>query len=385
MAGSQANQAHAAIETVIRLESARLIAGLARYAGGDIGLAEELAQDAVVAALEQWPRDGVPANPGAWLMTVAKRRAVDMFRRNRELERKYSEIGRDLESADDDGTADFDRAITDDIDDDLLRLIFTACHPVLAVQARVALTLRLLGGLTGGGTGWGWLLVLALGAVSAVYGILQAAMSTDLKRLLAALDKDHSFAGRRDAAVVRTFLSTEARLSESATLRYAPDDPTTHDVDLDARVARVMGKGRRERLVPLSVSAVKALDRYERVRREHEFLVHAFVPHMETEQETLHPVMERLLRERTPRIPMTHAHTEIRGLIDSLGALGEPAGVEGTAWLVETRRALYELFALLKVHLAEEEHYLAVLEGSLSPEERDALAQSLDHAMAQPI
>ncbi|HEX9519347.1 MAG TPA: sigma-70 family RNA polymerase sigma factor [Streptosporangiaceae bacterium] len=129
------------------MESARLIAGLARYAGGDIELAEELAQDAVVAALEQWPNDGVPAKPGAWLMTVAKRRAVDLFRRNRDLERKYAEIGRDL-TADDDGTADFDRAISDDIDDDLLRLIFTACHPVLPVQARVALTLRLLGGLT---------------------------------------------------------------------------------------------------------------------------------------------------------------------------------------------------------------------------------------------
>ena len=94
MAGSQADQARAAIETVIRLESARLIAGLARYVGGDIGLAEELAQDAVVAALEQWPRDGVPKNAGAWLVTVAKRRAIDVFRRNRDLERKYAEIGR---------------------------------------------------------------------------------------------------------------------------------------------------------------------------------------------------------------------------------------------------------------------------------------------------
>jgi len=148
VAGSQEEHAHAAIETVIRLESARLIAGLARYADGDIGVAEELAQDAVVAALEQWPRDGVPKNPGAWLMTVAKRRAVDQFRRNRDLERKYAEIGRDQESAETDGTGDFDRAIADDIDDDLLRLIFTACHPVLTVQARVALTLRLLGGLT---------------------------------------------------------------------------------------------------------------------------------------------------------------------------------------------------------------------------------------------
>ena len=140
--------AHAAIETVIRLESSRLIAGLARYAAGDIGLAEELAQDAVVAALEQWPQAGVPANPGAWLMTVAKRRAVDQFRRRQELDRKYEQIGRALEAEGDDGTADLDRVAAADIDDDLLRLIFIACHPVLPVTARVALTLRLLGGLT---------------------------------------------------------------------------------------------------------------------------------------------------------------------------------------------------------------------------------------------
>ena len=142
------SQAHAAIETVIRLESSRLIAGLTKYAYGDIGIAEELAQDAVVAALEQWPRQGVPAKPGAWLMTVAKRRAVDQFRRNRELERKYAQIGRVLEAEADDGTAALDRAVADDIDDDLLRLIFISCHPVLPVRARVALTLRLLGGLS---------------------------------------------------------------------------------------------------------------------------------------------------------------------------------------------------------------------------------------------
>jgi RNA polymerase sigma-70 factor, ECF subfamily len=137
----------AAIETVIRLESARLIAGLARYTG-DIGLAEDLAQDAVVAALEQWPREGVPRNAGAWLMTVAKRRAVDSFRRNRELEKRYAQIGRALLAEGDSITPDFDQAFSDDIDDDMLRLIFTACHPVLSVQARVALTLRMLGGLT---------------------------------------------------------------------------------------------------------------------------------------------------------------------------------------------------------------------------------------------
>src|SRR5580700_5202688 len=140
-------RALAAIETVIRMESARLIAGLAHFTG-DIGLAEDLAQDAVVAALEQWPADGVPRNPGAWLITVAKRRAIDQFRRNRELEKRYAQIGRTLEAEGDSVTPDFDRAFSDDIDDDLLRLIFTACHPVLTVPARVALTLRLLGGLT---------------------------------------------------------------------------------------------------------------------------------------------------------------------------------------------------------------------------------------------
>jgi RNA polymerase sigma factor (sigma-70 family) len=141
------SETHAAIESVVRMESARLIAGLARYTG-DIGLAEELAQDAVVAALEQWPQEGVPRNSGAWLMTVAKRRAIDLFRRNRELRNKYAQIGRTLEAEGDAVTPDFDHAFSDDIDDDLLRLVFTACHPVLSVQARVALTLRLLGGLT---------------------------------------------------------------------------------------------------------------------------------------------------------------------------------------------------------------------------------------------
>jgi RNA polymerase sigma factor (sigma-70 family) len=138
-------RARAAVETVIRLESARLIAGLARYTG-DLGLAEDLAQDAVVAALEQWPAEGIPRTPGAWLMTVAKRRAVDLFRRNRELERRYAQLGRDLETATDgSGLAAAD---PDEIKDDLLRLVFTACHPVLPAASRVALTLRVLGGLT---------------------------------------------------------------------------------------------------------------------------------------------------------------------------------------------------------------------------------------------
>ena len=137
----------AAVDTVIRLESARLIAGLARYTG-DIGMAEDLAQDAVVAALEQWPGEGVPRNAGAWLMTVAKRRAIDTFRRNRELAKRYAQLARTLEAEGDSVTPDFDRAFSDHIDDDLLRLIFTACHPVLSLPARTALTLRMLGGLT---------------------------------------------------------------------------------------------------------------------------------------------------------------------------------------------------------------------------------------------
>ncbi|MDQ1479754.1 MAG: hypothetical protein QOI44_615 [Actinomycetota bacterium] len=141
------SESRAAVEAVVRIEFARVVAGLTRYAG-DVGLAEELAQDALVAALEQWPESGVPRNAGAWLMTVGKRRAIDRFRRDRQLQHKYAELGRDLEVARAGDRVEFDRAFSDHIDDDVLRLIFTACHPVLSVQARVALTLRLLGGLT---------------------------------------------------------------------------------------------------------------------------------------------------------------------------------------------------------------------------------------------
>lgn len=135
-----------AIDAVWRIESARLIAGLARMVG-DIGLAEDLAQDALVAALERWPESGVPRNPGAWLMTAAKHRAFDLLRRYKMLERKHVELGRELEAQQEQAVPDLDAAIDDDIGDDLLRLMFTACHPVLSMEARVALTLRLLGGL----------------------------------------------------------------------------------------------------------------------------------------------------------------------------------------------------------------------------------------------
>jgi RNA polymerase sigma-70 factor, ECF subfamily len=136
-----------AIDAVWRIESPRLIAGLARIVR-DVAVAEDLAQDALVAALEQWPASGVPRNPGAWLMAAAKNRAIDHFRRTKRLERKHEELGRDLEARRDAAAGDLDAAIDDDVGDDLLRLVFTACHPVLTMEARVALTLRLLGGLT---------------------------------------------------------------------------------------------------------------------------------------------------------------------------------------------------------------------------------------------
>lgn len=139
--------AHRAIDAVWRIESARLIAGLARIVR-DVGFAEELAQDALVAALEKWPESGVPENPGAWLMATAKHRAIDQLRRKQTLERKYAEIGRESTDGGEGVTPDFDAALEDDFGDDLLRLVFTACHPVLSTEARVALTLRLLGGLT---------------------------------------------------------------------------------------------------------------------------------------------------------------------------------------------------------------------------------------------
>ncbi len=142
-----ASATHRAIDAVWRIESAKLIAGLTRIVR-DVGLAEEFAQDALVAALEQWPESGVPRNPGAWLMATAKHRAIDLLRRRTRLERKHEELGRELEAQQEMAAADFDTAIDDDVGDDLLRLMFISCHPVLSSEARVALTLRLLGGLT---------------------------------------------------------------------------------------------------------------------------------------------------------------------------------------------------------------------------------------------
>ena len=138
---------HRTIDAVWRIESARLIAGLARMVR-DVGLAEDLAQDALMAALERWPQTGVPDNPGAWLMTAAKRRAIDLLRRDKMLERKHQELVPELEARQEQALPDLDAAIDDHVGDDLLRLVFTCCHPVLSTEAQVALTLRLLGGLT---------------------------------------------------------------------------------------------------------------------------------------------------------------------------------------------------------------------------------------------
>jgi RNA polymerase sigma factor (sigma-70 family) len=136
-----------AIEAVFRIEQAKLIAGLTRVVR-DVGVAEELAQDALVAALEQWPKSGMPEKPGAWLMAAAKHRALDLFRRTKLLERKHAELGYELELEQDTAQPDPDAALDDPVGDDLLRLIFISCHPILSAEARAALTLRLLGGLT---------------------------------------------------------------------------------------------------------------------------------------------------------------------------------------------------------------------------------------------
>src|SRR5690348_14870275 len=138
---------HRSIEAIWRIESPKLIAGLARMLR-DVGQAEELAQDALVTALEKWPETGVPDNPGAWLMTAAKNQAVDLLRRGKRLEHKHQELGREMEVRQELAAPDLEAAIDDDIGDDLLRLVFVSCHPVLSTEARVALTLRLLGGLT---------------------------------------------------------------------------------------------------------------------------------------------------------------------------------------------------------------------------------------------
>ena len=147
MVAVTATETHRTIDAVWRIESAKLIAGLTRMVR-DVGLAEDLAQDALVAALERWPESGIPDKPGAWLMATAKHRAIDLLRRGKMLERKHGQVGYELEAQQEMATADLDAALDDHVGDDLLRLVFISCHPVLSWEARVALTLRLVGGLT---------------------------------------------------------------------------------------------------------------------------------------------------------------------------------------------------------------------------------------------
>src|SRR5688572_2786963 len=142
-----ADEAHKAIEAVFRIERARLIAGLARMVR-DVDRAEELAQEALLIALSEWPKRGVPERPGAWLMAAAKRRAIDGLRRDRMLARKHEEIARDLDDERDRSVEELEAAMDDEVGDELLGLIFTACHPILSAEARAALTLRLIAGLT---------------------------------------------------------------------------------------------------------------------------------------------------------------------------------------------------------------------------------------------
>jgi RNA polymerase sigma factor (sigma-70 family) len=138
---------HRAIEAVWRIESAKLIAGLTRIVR-DVGVAEDLAQDALVAAFERWPDSGVPDNPGAWLMATAKHRAIDQMRRSKLVDRKHEQLGHELETKQETVVSELDEALDDNVGDDLLRLMFISCHPILSTEARIALTLRLLGGLT---------------------------------------------------------------------------------------------------------------------------------------------------------------------------------------------------------------------------------------------
>ena len=147
MVAVTATDAHRVIDAVWRIESAKLIAGLTRIVG-DVGAAEDLAQDALVAALERWPESGVPDNPGAWLMATAKHRAIDLLRRHKLLDRKHEQLGHEMEARQHSPEPDLHAAIDDHVGDDLLSLVFISCHPVLSTEARVALTLRLLGGLS---------------------------------------------------------------------------------------------------------------------------------------------------------------------------------------------------------------------------------------------
>ncbi len=227
------------VETVFRIEQARLIAGLTRMMR-DIGRAEELAQDALVMALSEWPKSGVPDNPGAWLMAVAKRRALDELRRNKMLARKHAEIGRDLDDERDSSVEEIEAALDDDLGDELLGLIFAACHPVLAPEARAALTLRLIGGLTTDEIARAFLAsepTIAQRIVRAKKALRDAGLAYEVPhggerapRLASVLEViylifNEGYAATAGDALIRTELCTEAQRLGRILAGVAPDEP----------------------------------------------------------------------------------------------------------------------------------------------------------------
>lgn len=230
------------IETVFRIERPRLIAGLARMLR-DMGRAEELAQDALVIALAEWPARGVPDNPGAWLMAAAKRRAIDGLRRDKMRARKHAEIGRDLETARDTSVEDMEAAMDDDVGDELLGLIFTACHPVLSPDARAALTLRLVGGLATDEIARAFLTsepTIAQRIVRAKRTIGQAGLAFEVPRgseragrLASVLEViylifNEGYAATAGEDLVRPALCGEARRLGRILAGLAPDEPEVH-------------------------------------------------------------------------------------------------------------------------------------------------------------
>ncbi len=238
----EASDTHRTIETVYRMERARLIAGLARMLR-DVGLAEELAQDALVSALSDWPKNGIPANPGAWLMAAAKRRGIDQLRRRRMIDRKHAEIGRDLEEERFDAFGEIEAKMDDDIGDERLSLIFTACHPALSTDARVALTLRLIGGLTTGEIARAFLYgeqTIAQRIVRAKKALGNAGIAYEVPRgeqreprLASVLEVvylifNEGYAASNGEDAIRPQLSHEAMRLGRILAALAPDEPEVH-------------------------------------------------------------------------------------------------------------------------------------------------------------
>lgn len=238
----ETSEAHRTAETVFRMERTRLIAGLARIVR-DVGRAEELAQDALVVALDRWPTSGIPDNPAAWLMATAKRRAIDALRRARMMERKHDEIGRDLELEQDSTIEAIEASMDDDIGDERLSLIFTACHPVLSTDARVALTLRLIGGLTTGEIARAFLssettiaqrIVRAkksLGGAGIAYEVPRGAerdarLASVLEVTYLIFNEGYAASAGEDA--IRPQLCAEAMRLGRILARLAPDEPEVH-------------------------------------------------------------------------------------------------------------------------------------------------------------